>query len=244
MGKTYLITGGTSGIGKSIVNEILKQLSSEDKVIVNYGHDDKKANLFYDSLNAKYKKQIFLVKSNLSDYIELKKFVKNIEMFGEIDYLISNIGISEYAKFDDYTIDMWNRVMDTNLTMPVFLVKELKYKIKKGGSILFMGSYAGKQEYSSSVVYSISKAGIIFLAKVLVKEFHERNVRVNALAPGFIETPWQNGRSNASRERINNKIALHRFGKTSEVAEMAVAILHNGYMNGAIVDIHGGYDFF
>lgn len=244
MSKIYLITGGTDGIGKSIVCKILKESQKSDKIIVNYGHNDEKANTFLNFFQED-KERIILLKADLSDYDNMKKFVDEVEKkVGYVDYLICNVGIGEYAKFDDYTVDMWNHVMNTNLTIPTFLIKEMKKRMQKKGSILLIGSYAGKKEYSSSVVYSISKAGVLFLTKVLVKELEPFQIRINALAPGFIETSWQSGRSDESRKRINNKIALHRFGKPEEVADMAYCVLSNEYMNGAVVDIHGGYEYF
>ena len=102
----------------------------------------------------------------------------------------------------------------------------------------------GQVPHSSSLVYSISKAGLSFASKLLVKEFEPLGVRINALAPGFIETRWQDGRSQESRDRINAKIALHRFGSPSEVADAAIFLLENTYMNGSIVTIDGGYNYF
>ena len=98
--------------------------------------------------------------------------------------------------------------------------------------------------YSSSLVYGVTKAAIHFLTKSLVKEFEPKGITVNAIAPGFIETPWHSARTQESYDRINRKIALHRFGTVEEVADMAYAVLSNGYMNGSVVDIHGGYDYF
>lgn len=83
-----------------------------------------------------------------------------------------------------------------------------------------------------------------FLTKSLVKELEPKQIRVNAIAPGFIETSWHKNRTPESYERINRKVALHRFGEISEVADMAYEVLKNGYMNGSVVDIHGGYDYF
>ena len=163
---------------------------------------------------------------------------------GHVDWLINNVGISTYAKYEDYTFEEWTKIVNTNLSIPVFLVKELRPIMTEGGSILFTGSYAGQQAYSSSLVYGVTKAAIHFLTKSLVKEFEPKGIKVNAIAPGFIQTPWHENRTPQSYERINRKIALHRFGEVSEVADMAYAILTNGYMNGSIVDIHGGYDYF
>ena len=98
--------------------------------------------------------------------------------------------------------------------------------------------------YTSSLVYGVTKSAIHFLTKSLVKELEPKQIRVNAIAPGFIETSWHKNRTPESYERINRKIALHRFGEISEVADMAYEVLKNGYMNGSVVDIHGGYDYF
>lgn len=245
MAYTYVVTGGTSGIGASIVRKILETSEIVHKIIVNYGHNDEQAKLFMSSLKKEDREKIVLMKADLSRYDEMIKFVDKIgEKAKKIDYLVCNIGISAYTKFDDYTMEIWNDIINTNLTIPVFLVKELKKIINKNGSILMMGSFAGKKEYSSSVVYSISKAGILFLAKVLVKELEDKAIRINAIAPGFIETPWQKNRVKESYDKINRKIALHRFGKPEEVADIAYSVLTNGYMNGSIVDIHGGYEYF
>ena len=78
----------------------------------------------------------------------------------------------------------------------------------------------------------------------LKAEFEPKGIRVNAIAPGFIQTPWHENRTQESYDRINRKIALHRFGEIKDVADMAYSILTNHYMNGSIVDIHGGYDYF
>ena len=170
--------------------------------------------------------------------------VKTAFLEEKLTYLVCNTGISTKAKFEDYSMEEWDHIVKTNLTVPTFLVQRLLPRMEKGGSILFVGSYAGQQAYSASLVYGVTKAGIHFLTKSLVKETEKVGVRVNAIAPGFIETRWHAGRSEESRERIEKKVALHRFGTVEEVADMAFAVLTNGYMNGSVVDIHGGYDYF
>lgn len=242
----YVITGGTDGIGKAIVKNLLScSASAEDKLIVNYGHSEEKAAALLAEMSEGDRKKVLLIKADLSCEDTLDAFVQKIcEVCGEVDYLISNVGVGEYARFEDYTIDKWNRVLTTNLTIPTFLVQKLLHRLRYGGSVLLVGSYAGIRAYSSSVVYSVTKAGINFLARTLVKELEPRGVRVNAIAPGFVETAWQTGRSEESYHRINNKIALHRFGTPEEVAEMACGVLTNTYMNGSVVEIHGGYEYF
>ena len=225
MGKITVITGGTSGIGRGIAEKILAESAKADRIFVTYGHDEKKALSFQESLPEEKRSQVTLIKA-------------------DIDWLVSNAGISTYAKYEDYSFEEWTRIVNTNLSVPVFMVKELRSMMVEGGSVLFTGSYAGQQAYSSSLVYGVTKAAIHFLTRSLVKEFEPKGITVNAIAPGFIETPWHSARTQESYDRINRKIALHRFGTVEEVADMAYAVLSNGYMNGSVVDIHGGYDYF
>lgn len=245
MGKVTVITGGTSGIGRGIAEKILAESAAEDRVFVTYGHNEDKAQAFLENLPLEKRSQVILMKADMSSYEDMMDFVAELkDQADHIDWLVSNAGVSTYAKYEDYTFEEWTRIVNTNLSVPVFMVKELRPMMSEGGSILFTGSYAGQQAYSSSLVYGVTKAAIHFLAKSLVKEFEPKGITVNAIAPGFIETPWHSTRTQESYDRINKKIALHRFGTVEEVADMAFAVLGNGYMNGSVVDIHGGYDFF
>lgn len=240
-----MITGGTSGIGRGIAEKILAESAAEDRVFVTYGHNEDKAQAFLENLPLEKRSQVILMKADMSSYEDMMDFVAELKgQADHIDWLVSNAGVSTYAKYEDYTFEEWTRIVNTNLSVPVFMVKELRPMMSEGGSILFTGSYAGQQAYSSSLVYGVTKAAIHFLAKSLVKEFEPKGITVNAIAPGFIETPWHSARTQESYDRINKKIALHRFGTVEEVADMAFAVLGNGYMNGSVVDIHGGYDFF
>lgn len=245
MGKVTVITGGTSGIGRGIAEKILAESAAEHRVFVTYGHNEDKAQAFLENLPLEKRSQVILMKADMSSYEDMMDFVAELkDQADHIDWLVSNAGVSTYAKYEDYTFEEWTRIVNTNLSVPVFMVKELRPMMSEGGSILFTGSYAGQQAYSSSLVYGVTKAAIHFLAKSLVKEFEPKGITVNAIAPGFIETPWHSARTQESYDRINKKIALHRFGTVEEVADMAFAVLGNGYMNGSVVDIHGGYDFF
>ena len=245
MNRVSVVTGGTSGIGRGIAEKLLAHSEEGDRIFVNYGHNEQRAQDFAESLPKDQREKIILVKADMSSYEAMLSFVKEIkERAGHVDWLVSNAGISTYARYEDYTFEEWTKIVNTNLSVPVFLVKELLPVMSEGGSVLFMGSYAGQQAYSSSLVYGVTKAAIHFLTKSLVKEFEPKGITVNAIAPGFIQTPWHESRTRESYDRINKKIALHRFGEIKDVADMAYSILTNSYMNGSIVDIHGGYDYF
>lgn len=245
MDNVTLITGGTSGIGRAIAEKAVSESDDRDIIMVVYGHDDKVAYDFLDSFPFEQRKRIALFKADLSDYDEMMRLTAEIKDFtGHIDRIVMNTGIGTYVPFEEYTCELWDRVMRTNVNIPAMMIKELKPVIAEHGSIVFMGSHAGQVPYSSSIVYGVSKAAVLFLAKSLVKCFEGMDVSVNAIAPGFIETRWQDGRTDESRERVNRKIAAHRFGTPEEVAELCFFILNSDYINGSVYDIHGGYDYF
>ena len=245
MSNVSVITGGTSGIGRAIVLRIIEEAEPGDKIYINYGHSDEAAAALLDALPRERRDMAELIKADLSDYDAMYRFAETLRSRTDhVDWLVLNTGVGTYASFDDYTSELWDRVMRTNVSVPALLVQQLKPLMAENGSIVFMGSHAGQMPYSRSVVYSVSKAAVMFLAKSLVKIFDEQRVRVNAIAPGFIETRWQKDRTAERCDRINRKIAAHRFGTPAEVAELCYTLLTNEYLNGSIYDIHGGYDYF
>ena len=242
--RNCLVTGGTSGIGAAICRRILADAGEEDRVYINYGHDHRQAAGFLASLSDRDREKVTLLPADLSTYEGMCAMTCELRTLADhLDWLVCNTGISTKEPFSKLPFGTWQSILDTNLSIPAYLVRDLRDFILPGGSVLFIGSYAGRQAYSSSLPYGVSKAAVHFLASALVKELEPYKIRVNAVAPGFIETPWHADRSEESRERINSKIALHRFGTTQEVAELVWAVLRNGYMNGSVVDIHGGYDY-
>lgn len=175
MGKITVITGGTSGIGRGIAEKILAESAKADRIFVTYGHDEKKALSFQESLPEEKRSQVTLIKADMSSYEEMMVFVEELKkQTDHIDWLVSNAGISTYAKYEDYSFEEWTRIVNTNLSVPVFMVKELRSMMVEGGSVLFTGSYAGQQAYSSSLVYGVTKAAIHFLTRSLVKEFEPK----------------------------------------------------------------------
>ncbi len=246
MSKTYLITGGTSGIGKAVACKMLECSDPEDTVIVTYGHNDSAAEEFIADVNKKNRDRVRMIKSDLSVRRNIDAFITELhDISACIDYAVFNIGIGTNKPFIDYDFEDWDKVLETNLTIPVFLIQRLmRESLIKDSSIVLTGSLVGLYPHGSSVAYGISKAGLMFVAKSLIKELEAFRTRINAVAPGFTKTPWHDKRSEESFARINRKIAAHRFGKPEEIADMIVAILHNGYMNGSIVTVDGGYDYF
>ncbi len=246
MKKTVVITSGTSGIGRGIVEQLFQTTGDEvERLFVNYGHHDQAAQDLLSSLSPSDAQRVTFIKSDMSDEAGLTHFLEELLSYTDhVDWLILNTGIGTYLPFEQYSFELWNKVMTTNVTVPAFLVQKLRPYMRENGKILFMGSHAGNVPYSSSLVYGTSKAAVHFMARSLMKYFDDKHVCINAVAPGFIETPWQKDRTDESRQRINAKIAAHRFGTPQEVAAMAISILKNDYVNGTVVEVTGGYDYF
>ena len=117
------------------------------------------------------------------------------------------------------------------------MVKELRPMMVEGGSVLFTGSYAGQQAYSSSLVYGVTKAAIHFLTKSLVKEFEPKGITVNAIAPGFIETPWHSARTQESYDLSTERSPFTGLELWRKWRIWRTRCCLMGYMNGSVVDI-------
>ena len=245
MSKTMILTSGTSGIGKSIAMKILKESTdNNDRLIINYFEEDQMMQMTKELSETDRNKVTFLY-ADMSTYEGMEQFVSDVlKISDKIDWLICNTAIGTYKKFEEYDYEIWEKILRTNLSVPTFMIQKLKPRFNQGGKIILMGSLAGSLSYSSSLVYSVSKAGVHHLAKCLLKEFDGQYVSINAVAPSFVQTPWQNGRSQESYDRINKKINLHRFAEADEVAKLVYDTLTNDFINGALLEISGGYDYF
>lgn len=239
MNKKVVVTASTKGIGYAIAK---KFLATGDKVILNYSNDDSIIEEINEELK-EYRGQFFIIKEDLSTTENVESFVKKVvELFDKIDTLVLNAAITNRKTLDEITYTEYIKVMNVNLNMPFYLVKKIEGNMEEEGNIIFIGSVMGLYPHAISIPYAVSKAGIKMLAESLVKFFKDRKIRVNTIAPGFIDTPWQINKDPEHRKRIENKIALRRFGLPEEVASLCYYISENEYINGATLKIDGGYN--
>jgi 3-oxoacyl-[acyl-carrier protein] reductase len=230
--KYALITGATRGIGLAISTSLLQR---GYHVYANYVKDDKAAN----KLKAGWGDQVTLIKGN-AGYMRCINNIADLTLQTGLDCVVCNAAVTDYAPFERIEIEDWQYVMDINLTAPLFLIQQLTGLIRKDGRIIFIGAMLGHVPDGRSIPYSVSKAGIEILTKLLVHDF-KNGITVNCIAPGFVATDWHEDKDLEHIERIKNKIALKRFSTTDEIARTALFIIDNGYINGEVINVNGGY---
>lgn len=240
MEKVALVTGASRGIGREIAKSLAKQ---NIKVIANYNNSEEKAIELKKELEAEGI-EIDIVKADVSKREEIKNLVKYaIENYEKIDILINNAGIGEYKLFTDETDEDWNKVINTNLYSAFTVSQEvIPNMIKnKNGCIINISSVWGMVGASMEVLYSVSKAGIDGLTKALAKELGPSNIRVNAIAPGIIDTDMCKNFSKEDIENIKEEIPLERIGNVEDISKCVNWLISDNYTTGQIISINGGW---
>ena len=240
MEKVAIVTGASRGIGREIAKSLAKQ---NIKVIANYNNSEQKAIELKKELEEEGI-AIDIVKADVSKREEIKNLIQYaIENYGKIDILINNAGISEYKLFTDETDEDWNKVINTNLYSAFAVSQEvIPNMIKnKKGCIINISSVWGMVGASMEVLYSISKAGIDGLTKALAKELGPSNIRVNAIAPGIIDTDMCKNFSKEDIENIKEEIPLERIGNVEDISKCINWLINDNYTTGQIISINGGW---
>ena len=167
------------------------------------------------------------------------------ELVGRFDIQVSILraDISDRDPFEELSFEDWERVFFANIHFPVFLLQKIVGRINKGGSIVFTGSLMGIQPHSVSLAYGVTKSAVHALVKNMVKFLVPYELRVNAVAPGFVDTEWQKTKPAEIRRNIENKVSLGRFCDPDELAEVYKMLIENSYFNGEVVVVDGGYSY-
>lgn len=237
MKKVAIVTGGTRGIGRSIVETLLSENYS---VVFNYKESDSLA----EEIISKNENAIKF-KADLSKHEKCKELIEfTIKEFGKIDLLVNNVGIDIYKVVDEVEYEEFDNLMKTNLYSYFFTSKYVqKYMVeKKSGHIINLSSIFGIIGSSCETPYSMSKFGVIGLTKSLAKELGPSNIRVNAIAPGFIDTEINKDFSVEERKNITEKLALDRVGDPKEVAKVVLFLEDSEYITGQVIQIDGGWN--
>ena len=239
--KTVFVTGASRGIGKEVA---LKYAENGYDVIINYVSDKTDV----EALEKEFKEKgadTLILKADVSNPEEVQNVVdKAIEKFGKIDVLVNNAGITRDNLLMRMSEEEFDKVLEINLKGTFLVTKAVtKYIIKKrSGSIINLSSVVGVAGNAGQCNYSASKAGIIGFTKSIAKELASRNIRANAVAPGFIETDMTAVLSDSVKESIHNQIPLKRMGSAKEVAELIYFLgsEKSSYITGQVINIDGG----
>ena len=238
--KVVIVTGGSRGIGAEIVNQLA---NSNYKVVLNYNKSEKQAKEIQEQL-LKTGKEIKIFKADVSNREEVKELIQfTINTLGKIDVLINNAGISQEGLFTEETKTMWDEIINTNLNSVFYCTQEaLPYMInEKQGCIINISSIWGETGGSYEVAYSTTKAAINGLTKALAKEVGPSNIRVNAIAPGIINTDMNKNLSQKEINEIKSQIPLGKIGKTADIAKCIKWLIEDEYTTGQIISINGGW---
>lgn len=239
--KYSIVTGGTRGIGKEICRNFLKQGYS---VIAVYSNDDSSALETKQEFGIEYEDLFYLLKCDLSNTDNISDLFSKVKLITEsVDVLILNAGKTVRRGIIDMTIEEWNSVLAVNITSPLFLIQRFIPVLNRGSNIIFTGSSMAIFPHSVSLSYGISKSAVHAMVKNLVKFLIPFDIRINCVAPGFVDTGWQKEKSSEVRENIVKKISLKHFAKPEEIASVYLFIIENQYLNGEIITIDGGYSY-
>ena len=240
MEKVAIVTGASKGIGREIAKELARK---QIKVIANYNNSEEDARQLKEELK-KENIEIDIFKADLTKREEIKDLVQfTLKKYKKIDILINNAGISEYKIFTEETDEDWNKVINTNLYSVFAMTQEVLTNMihNKEGIIINISSIWGIIGASLEVLYSISKAGINGMTKALAKELGPSNIRVNAIAPGIIETQMNSKFSTEEINQIKEEIPLGKIGTPSDIAKCVNWLVDDKYTTGQIISINGGW---
>ncbi len=240
-GKVAYITGASKGIGEAIAIELGKLGVS---VIVGFNNDLEGAKRVVNTIkeNNGYAVALKGDISKSNDILDIKDFIE--KKFGKLDILVNNAGISNLGLFMDYSLDDIDNLINVNLTGTMKLTNALFDLIREGKnqSIINISSIWGNVGASCEVLYSASKGGINLFTKALAKEVASLGIRVNAVAPGVINTKMNSWLKDEEKKDLEDEIPLNRFGETSEISKVVAFLCSDdsSYLTGQIITVDGG----
>ncbi len=235
--KVALITGASRGIGKECALELAK---AGYNIVITYAGNDDAANKTVSEIKA-LNVEAEAYKFDVSNSDECKENIgKILEKHGQIDALVNNAGITRDNLMLRMTDEAWNSVINTNLNSMFYMTQPIVKAMmkKRQGVIINMSSIVGVYGNAGQINYSAAKAGVIGFTKSLAKEVASRNIRVNAIAPGFIQTDMT---KDLDTSKIVEAIPLKKLGDVSDIAKTVKFLVTDApYITGQVICVDGG----
>lgn len=240
-GKVAIVTGGSRGIGRAIC---LALAEAGADILLNYSRSDKEADKVKKEIE-KFGRKCVTVRANVGNFQQAQGLGKAVmSHFGKVDILVNNAGINRDRTLKRMTYEQWNEVIQTNLGSVFNCTKAVIDPLsERGGVIISISSIIGEMGNLGQCNYASTKAGIIGFTKTMARELAKSNIRVNAIAPGFVETDMLGTVPEDIRDQIKKEIALGRFGTPEEIAMSVVYLCSTaaGWITGVTLRINGGH---
>ena len=240
-GKCAVITGASRGIGKCIAKKFAKEGAN---VVINYRNNEEEALKVKQELED-LGSQVLVVKADVSELEQAENLIKEAKKeFGRVDILVNNAGITKDNLIIRMKEEDFDSVIKTNLKGAFNCLKAVTPIMlkQKYGKIVNMASVVGMVGNPGQVNYCASKAGLIGMTKSLAKEIGSRNITVNAIAPGFIDTDMTKILSDDQKKKILSQIPLNKFGNVEDIANVALFLgsENSNYITGQVIHVDGG----
>ena len=223
-------------------NKIVTLTNEKEKELSQYKKEKNKLTKEKQELEEKGI-EIEIFKADVSKRQEAKKLIEfALEKFKQIDVLVNNAGISQIKLFTEITDEDWARMINTNLNSVFYCTQEALPNMinNKSGCIINISSIWGITGASCEVHYSVSKAAIDGLTKSLAKELGPSNIRVNSVAPGFIDTDINKNISEQARKEFIEQIPMEKIGQTEDISKCVEWLIEDNYTTGQVISINGG----
>lgn len=242
MEKKYaLVTGASRGIGTGIAESLAKD--GYGLCLICRNNEDQ-LNAFAGHLHKTYGVEVMTLRGNVGNEFFVQEVRKNVEeVFGSLDVLVNNAGIWRGGLLTDMTLSTWNELIETNLTGTFLITRAFVPMMvsKKSGQIINISSVWGIKGASCEAAYSATKGGVNAFTTALAKELGPSGIRVNAIAPGVIDTDMNAGYSEEEMDKIIEDIPLGAMGNPEDIGKALMGIINTPYITGQIITVDGGY---
>lgn len=227
--KYAVVTGGTSGVGLGVAKMLV---GKGYKVFATYVGPDFEGKI--ENFEA--------LKIDQAKRIEVYQFIDYVKrQTSHLDCLVCNAGVSIRKGFTEMKDCEWDIMMEVAVNSHYIMCREFYPIIPNGSRILFTGSQMGLHPHAMVLAYGVTKSAVHALVKNLVKEFEGTGTTVNAIVPGFVDTPWQIAKPEEIKQNIYKKTAIHRFAQVDEIVEAFRFCIDNSFVNGSLIEVNGGY---
>ena len=241
-GKTAIVTGSSQGIGLAVAEGLH---SAGANIVINYFEEGEgHYRALAESVVANFGNRAIALAADVRHPDQLDAMVaKTIDAFGSLDILVNNAGILRDRSFRKMTGEEWNAVIDTNLTGVYNCCKSAIEHLAENGAIVNVASLSAVTGFFGQANYASAKAGVIAFTKVLSKELSRKNIRVNAVAPGVVDTEMGKSIPEENRKAMLTNVPLGRFAEPSEIADAIVYLSSDmaSYVTGQTLHVNGGW---